>query len=137
MKCEFCSNEFSNKQNLNAHQKRTKYCLKLQKVNIPENEYKCIHCLTEFNIQSNYKRHIKICKISKVSIKYEKQIILIENKVENLKNIIAELRHQISDNKELSITTIKPLEICKKRFIEQKDDVTNISKILKAWKNNW
>jgi hypothetical protein len=31
MKCEFCHNEFSNKQNLNYHQKKAKYCLLLQK----------------------------------------------------------------------------------------------------------
>jgi hypothetical protein len=114
MKCEFCNNEFSNKQNLNAHQKRTKYCLKLQEVNRvidKEKVNKCVYCLKEFNIPSNYKRHIKICKISKVSIKSDKKIMLLENKVENLENIIEELRKQLKDYKEdykeLSMTAVK------------------------------
>jgi hypothetical protein len=108
MKCQFCNNEFSNKQNLNAHQKRTKYCLKLQEVNtVTEKENKCEHCSKEFNVTSNYKRHIKTCKITKVSIESDKKIMLLENKVENLENIIDELRKQLKDYKELSMTAIK------------------------------
>jgi hypothetical protein len=30
MECQFCKNTFSNKKNLNAHQKNAKYCLKIQ-----------------------------------------------------------------------------------------------------------
>jgi hypothetical protein len=32
MECEFCKNKFSNKQNLNNHQRTAKYCLKIQGV---------------------------------------------------------------------------------------------------------
>jgi hypothetical protein len=107
MKCEFCNNEFSNKQNLNAHQKRTKYCLKLQEVNIYDTENKCVYCMKEFNIPSNYKRHMKVCKISQVTMKSDKKVFLLENKVENLENIIIELRNQIKDYKELSMSAVK------------------------------
>jgi hypothetical protein len=111
MKCCFCNNDFSNKQNLNSHQKTAKYCLKLQEVSISTDKdfilNKCTYCSKEFNVPSNYKRHIKICKISKVSIKSDKTIIMLKNKVENLENIITELRKQVTDFKELSITAVK------------------------------
>lgn len=63
MKCCFCFNEFSNKQNLNSHQKNTKYCLKIQGVkDCEKNELKCNGCLKEFQRTHHYKRHIEKCK---------------------------------------------------------------------------
>jgi hypothetical protein len=114
MKCEFCSNEFSNKQNLTAHQKRTKYCLKLQGVlteQISKNDYKCEHCSKIFNEPSNHKRHVKNCKIGKINTVFEKKISKLENKVETLEVIIKELRADKKDLQDrydnLSITAVK------------------------------
>ena len=50
MECEFCGNKFSNKQNLNQHQKKTKYCLELQGKTV-DTEYKCDGCLKNFTIK--------------------------------------------------------------------------------------
>jgi hypothetical protein len=60
MNCEFCNNEFSNKQNLNAHMKKAKYCLKLQ--GVKGTEYICQHCNKIFNAKNDRNRHTKICK---------------------------------------------------------------------------
>ena len=61
MKCKFCHNEFSNKQNLNYHQKKARYCLKIQGVEIPK-KYECNGCNKTFEISANFERHKKICK---------------------------------------------------------------------------
>ena len=44
MECEFCKNVFSTKTNLNNHQKRAKYCLKLRGLNNSETNHKCDSC---------------------------------------------------------------------------------------------
>jgi hypothetical protein len=63
MKCEFCHNEFSNKQNLNSHQKRTKYCLVIQGQQGAQGlEMECNSCHKTFNSKYNYGRHVKTCK---------------------------------------------------------------------------
>ena len=41
--CQYCKGEFSTKSNLNSHQKRTKYCLKIQGKN-KESVFVCEHC---------------------------------------------------------------------------------------------
>ena len=62
MECKFCKNIFSNKYTLNIHQKKVKYCLKIQQVYISKTEYKlCIDCNKTTSID-NYERHIKTCK---------------------------------------------------------------------------
>lgn len=61
MECKFCHNEFSNKQNLNAHQKKAKYCLKIQGKNMA-NKYRCGICEKTFTSNYNLNRHKKICE---------------------------------------------------------------------------
>lgn len=68
MNCEFCGNEFSNKQNLNAHQKKAKYCLKIQgKTN--SNKFKCDICNLVFTTSYNLKRHKKLCENDSIAKK--------------------------------------------------------------------
>lgn len=111
MKCDFCNNEFSNKQNLNAHQKRAKYCLKLQGVSGVEKNYICDYCKKEFNVSSNYKRHIKRCKVSEINVVFEKKIMSLETKIETLETLIIELRADKKDLQErydnLATTAVK------------------------------
>ena len=85
MKCQFCGNEFSNKQNLNAHQKRARYCLKLQ--GIKGEEFVCKHCNKIFNSKYDYKRHILTCKKGKVikNEEQEKKLIRLEKDYDILK----------------------------------------------------
>ena len=110
MKCDFCNNEFSNKQNLTAHQKRAKYCLKLQGVN-NNNTYICKNCDKNFTKKFSYNRHTKICKKTCITdelkqlVNFQKEQI-IELKTEN-ELLKSELEKYRSDYKELSITAIK------------------------------
>lgn len=60
MKCEFCGNEFSNKTNLNSHQKTAKYCLELRNVEVKL--YSCEHCKKGFTKLFHLERHQEICK---------------------------------------------------------------------------
>ncbi len=117
MKCQFCNNEFSNKQNLNAHQKKAKYCLKIQGIPIP-NKYQCKGCNKTFEVLSNFERHKKSCKhpnmlkyYKEELSKYEKEIHQLKEQNLLLKNTIKELRedkrHLQQDYKELSLTAVK------------------------------
>ena len=110
MKCNFCNNEFSNKQNLNSHQKRAKYCLELQGVNLT-NDQKCNVCLKTFGIPSNYKRHIKHCKKSETLQKCEEENTQLKQENILLKKEIEMLIEQLQKTEErldkLSLTAMK------------------------------
>jgi hypothetical protein len=100
MECNFCKNIFSNKQNLNYHQTRAKYCLKIQGVSAKIIDT-CNICLKTFSINANYKRHAKNCKPTNLSNKLEialKKINTIENNYNILKKENEILR---SDKKNL------------------------------------
>lgn len=116
MKCEFCNNPFSNKQNLNAHQRKAKYCLKIQGKS--DVHMICESCDKGFNSKYNLNRHKKICKKSIVNIRLNKdimerdsKILALEKEVDILKNIISELREYKRDLDEryenLSLTAVK------------------------------
>ena len=97
MECQYCKNIFSNKINLNAHQKNAKYCLKLRN---EENKimYKCQHCEKMFSNSSNLTRHTKICQEeSKKEIRnLEKRIKELEE--ENIRyKMMVEQKEQIND----------------------------------------
>jgi hypothetical protein len=60
MRCTFCKHIFSNKQNLNAHQKTAKYCLKIQGKE-PDYKFSCKDCNKTFRTKKDLKRHEDIC----------------------------------------------------------------------------
>ena len=116
MECEFCHNSFSNKQNLNAHQKKAKYCLKIQ----GKSEFcmVCKACSKGFNSKYNYNRHKKICKksimnfkLNKVIVEKDEKIVALEKEIDILKNIVKELRSDKHDLQErydrMSLTAVK------------------------------
>ena len=110
MECQFCHNVFSNKQNLNSHTKKAKYCLKLQGNDI-KNEYKCMGCSKTFTIKGNLKKHHNICrndvsnqKLLKENESYKNQIIILEDRNNNLEKQLLNLQERY-DN--LSITAVK------------------------------
>ena len=140
MDCEFCGNEFSNKQNLNAHKKKAKYCLKLQGIEKNDNDYTCDYCPKEFNILSNYKRHVKICKFGiKDSVSEEKinflqnKVSNLKNKVSNLENVNTELRSFLKDLQErydnLSLTVVKR-PVTNTKNIQINNYIKNMSPLL-------
>ena len=97
MICQFCNNEFSNKQNLKTHQTRAKYCLKIQGLT-PKNPHKCDACLKTFDISANYRRHTKICKKSDILDNYKEEILRLNEEISILKKENEMLR---SDKKDL------------------------------------
>ena len=124
--CDFCGNTFVHKQNLNSHQKKAKYCLKIQ--GVKGVEFGCTLCDRIFHSKYECDRHEKTCKKSKLvdflkkQVEYQKkqvddQKIEIKDqkiKIADQKIEIAELRiknkmlQDLQDNyKELSITAIK------------------------------
>jgi hypothetical protein len=117
MECEFCGNKFSNKQNLNQHQKKTKYCLKLQGKTV-DTEYKCDGCLKTFTIKGNLIKHQKICRndvrnerLLEENEEYKKQIIILEQRISNLETQVRELKLDKKNLQErydkLSLTAVK------------------------------
>lgn len=110
MECQFCHNKFSNKQNLNAHQKRAKYCLKIQGKNA-EIEYTCNSCKKSFLCTTKLRRHEKNCSSKELTLKLNARIAELEEK-----NILLEERCRILgiDKKDLqerydklSLTAVK------------------------------
>ena len=55
--CEYCSTSFVNVYTLGSHQKKAKYCLKLQGKNV-EVVFPCHICSKEFNTKGDYERHV-------------------------------------------------------------------------------
>ena len=110
MECQYCHNEFSNKQNLNSHQKKTKYCLQLQK-KTPEQEYKCVSCGKSFLIQTKLRRHEKICSSKNVVADLNNKVKQLEEKNIELKKENEMLTKQLKTTEEsyekLSLTAVK------------------------------
>jgi len=109
MKCGFCSNEFSNKQNLNAHQKRAKYCLKLQ--GIDGEEYTCENCDKNFNSKYDRERHFKICKKTRLVKSLQDENDLLKKELalsqKECKILIDQLKNFRKDYKDLATTAVK------------------------------
>jgi hypothetical protein len=74
--CEFCTNKFKSLQAVKGHQKRTKYCIKIQKQKIDKELIStdlktCDFCQKEF-ASDTIPRHLKTCK---EKIKKESEIV--------------------------------------------------------------
>lgn len=83
--CEFCKGNFKTMNNLKTHQKRAKYCIKIQEeenIFVENDMKKCDYC---FNLYTPnvLKKHLEICKIKKEEIIKEdkEKIILLEKKI--------------------------------------------------------
>ena len=110
MKCLFCNNEFSNKQNLNYHQKKTKYCLKIHG-KLPVNAVKCDICEKEFVSGVTLRRHQKSCKNNYILRKYKEDNQAMEKeliKLRDLVNILKKDKHDLHERYDrLSLTDMK------------------------------
>jgi hypothetical protein len=109
MECQFCHNIFSNKQNLNQHQKKTKYCLKLQG-KTAEQEYKCESCGKVFLSSSKLRRHQTNCSSKELVSNLKNRIRELEEKNISLETQVRELRMDKKDLQErydnLSLTAV-------------------------------
>jgi hypothetical protein len=92
-KCTFCNSEFYDKCNLNTHQKRSKYCLKIQLEKEPNkiierDIFECNFCKKVLTTKYSLKSHINICKVKKSQT--ENSSIL--EKVEKLSKEVSQLK---------------------------------------------
>ena len=133
MKCEFCGNEFSNKTNLNSHQKTAKYCLELR--NLEVKLYSCEHCKKGFTKLFHLERHQEICKtfetntllnlksIEHENIELKNEQIIYKKELENIR---------IAYEKKLSLKDriIKKIRIECDKKLSDKDTIIEEQKIL-------
>ena len=84
MNCEFCQNPFSNKQNLNAHQSRARYCLKIQN-KTPTTEYPCDSCDKKFLSSTKLRRHENNCSSKAVVTSLNNRIKELDDEIRKLK----------------------------------------------------
>ena len=110
MECEFCKNVFSTKTNLNNHQKRAKYCLKLRGLDTTQTEHICDSCGKSFSGAYELKRHIGICKNNDSLKKANKKIKNLEEEVIKLRekvSILQEDKKNLQDRYDnLSLTAV-------------------------------
>jgi hypothetical protein len=110
MKCEFCSNEFSNKQNLNYHQKKAKYCLLIQKKD-PDQTFRCDGCNKQFTSNVTLVRHKKGCSSTELIKKLREDNDIQKTRITELKKEVELLRTDKKDLQDrydnLSITAVK------------------------------
>lgn len=110
MECQFCHNTFSNKQNLNAHQKRAKYCLKIQGKSLLS-KYKCDGCDKEFTAMSSLKRHKAYCTSEDLVKKLHEEIKELKAENELLISKVDMLSSQLEKTEyrydKLSLTAVK------------------------------
>ena len=87
MECQYCKSLFSNKTNLNNHQKTAKYCLDIRNVKVIE--YPCKNCGRKFSTESNMNRHFTTCKVDEKII-LENKIKIIEKERDEYKILLDE-----------------------------------------------
>jgi hypothetical protein len=127
MICQFCNNEFSNKQNLNAHQKRAKYCLKLQGVERVD-LHTCKNCNKSFAKKYPYDRHVKTCKQNELVKELEKKNRILQEKCELLTQQLKNFRE---DYKDLATTAVKRPTTSTKN-IQINNYIKNMSPLLES-----
>jgi hypothetical protein len=89
MDCKYCHNKFISLSSLNNHQRKTKYCLKIQGKAF--NGYKCKFCNTEFTRKDTLQQHYRVCKANTEYV-HNTQIELLEAKKQ-----IYSLKKQLED----------------------------------------
>jgi hypothetical protein len=132
MECQYCHKMLSTLSSLNLHQKRTKYCLKLQGVDT-KGDFKCKCCDDTFTLKSSLDKHLLSCKkntlyiqeLHKTITDQTNNIILLQHTIQllekdksNLQDSYAELA-QISVNRNFEEEAVIEMEIDEN---EEKDE---------------
>ena len=104
-KCKYCKKVLSSKSSLNLHQKRARYCLKIQGIDNIIGEFKCILCKKDFQNKSNLKYHMNICERNNPIIKeLQDENNLLKKENEMLREQVEKYRQ---DYEKLSLTAVK------------------------------
>jgi hypothetical protein len=129
MECQYCKNTFSNKTNLNTHQRRAKYCLKKQGSFQLTNAciYICEGCNKQFIKKYDYNRHLLICKKSSNVESYKKKYEVSEKKIIQLESENKMLLIQIENQKSMYQTLQDKLENIAIKAVER-PTTTNMNK---------
>lgn len=72
MECEYCGNSFSTKMSLHNHQKRTKYCIKIQQKKndeLPLETMFCKWCEKQYFRKDHLKTHENICTKGEIDVR--------------------------------------------------------------------
>ena len=97
--CRFCKNIFSGQSSLNNHQKRTKYCKKLQQINMLP-DFICNGCNKEYTSKENLVFHKKSCSsylLHEQSTNYKEKIIQLTNTIEEYKKQVKDLQDKLEN----------------------------------------
>lgn len=93
--CKFCNTDLSSNSALNSHQKRTKYCLEIQKAQgLTTNEiiYQCLKCKHQFTMKEKYDHHINKCTYGDIKLD---EIKLLQEEIIGYKVEIATLNEKV------------------------------------------
>jgi hypothetical protein len=105
--CEFCKNVFSTKTNLINHQRKAKYCLKIQgSSRLKDASIICEGCGKVSTSKWNHQIHIEKCKKSLKVNEISEEKIELENKNNELKVNIQILNKELK-NKDKNIEDLK------------------------------
>jgi hypothetical protein len=109
MECKYCKKILSSKSAMNAHQKRTKYCLKIQGKNI-QGEYTCDNCGKNFFNNNTYIYHQKtLCQNNT-------QYIILKKELENLKDELRILNDKYIASESKNNMLMEQLEKTQNRY---------------------
>ena len=87
IKCDFCEHVFQKKSVLIQHQKKTKYCLKIQ-LELKQTEFQCQFCTKILSSKQSLSRHSKICNIKNT----------IKQEIESPQNILERYNKKCNEN---------------------------------------
>lgn len=112
-KCEYCSNTFKRRPDLNKHQKYAKYCLKLQgKRHVPDspkhNVYICSICDQQFTRKDNLKRHQVQCKPTD-AYEQDTRIEQLRQDIINLMALQAATATTGNNNRNVVVNNLQPI----------------------------
>ena len=94
MDCQYCYNKFSSISSLNNHQRKTKYCLKIQG-KPSSKEFTCEFCKSVFTAKIGLQYHSGICKSNNSVILHELNTCKIDNQKIKEDNLV--LKKQLED----------------------------------------
>ena len=131
--CELCDYISDNKYNLDKHNKSKKHLNKELSLNEASDDnikiYVCEYCNHKIKYQSNYSRHIKMCKNKKIEVselKMELELEKLKHKVEiqdlKIQNQDLKIKH-LEDNKSIQTINITT------NNIDSNNTTNNISKL--------
>ena len=134
-KCEFCSNEYTNKKILKTHQKTAKFCIEIQKrtQNKTNNKdivfsiYQCEFCKDSFTQKGNLERHYGTCEIKIEKMRNENEqknaliILKLNEEINNYKEEINNYKDEINNYRTEILVLKKELKMKDEMFQETKE----------------